>query len=258
MKLKEIRKKPPKVLLYGPPGTGKTALVLTLGKRLQVLDLDDGLETGRTLHDQFRERRMEVDVVQALETSRIRGTAFPEAKRHVFRVVEMIDKGTYPFEAFCIDSLTSLADGAVRYVLGNAGHVGRAPQIQEWGAAFIEIENILTLLRSLPIVVILTAHQHVFELDGETQTEIAVPGRKLPGKICSYFDEVWRMRVRPLPQKKFAYVLQTKSTAGTVARSRLNLEDGIDAGKLGLEEVLRRVGWEWREGNKKETGDETE
>ena len=237
----------PKILVYGIAGTGKTALALTLGGCLQVMDMDNGLTTGKTLKDEFYEERMKVNVVGGLlENDPIRGVAFLKAKNHLYAVADACAKGTYSFDALCVDSLTSLVDAAMRMVQGNSSHIGENPQLQEYGLAFNEVENFLTILKSLPIVVIVIAHQHEFEVDKVTKVRIALPGRKLPGKIAGWFDEVWRMNIKNLPQGKTGYFIQTKGTASTLARSRFNIADGIDA-KQGLRTILKGAGYEFTE-----------
>ena len=235
----------PKILLYGGAGTGKTALTLTLGENLQIMDLDNGLMTGLTLKDEHYEKRIKVNVVSGLlETDPKRGVAFMKAKNHLYAVAEACTKGTYSFGALAVDSLTSLVDSAMRMIQGNSSHIGSNPQLQEYGLAFQEIENFLTIMKSLPIVVIVIAHQHEFEVDNKTNIRVAIPGRKLPGKVCSWFDEVWRMTVQNMPQDKTAHIIQTKATASTLARSRFNIPDKTDA-KLGLTTILKGAGYDF-------------
>lgn len=243
-KLSEVKIKPPKILLYGDVGTGKTAFTLTLGDRLQVLDMDEGTLTGVTLDDKFRSRRLEVDVVSCPDPDPNKATAFGCGKAHVLKVANQAVRKAYPYDAFAIDSLTALADHAVRMVMVNSGMAGKNPQIQHWGLAFNEIENILTVARSIPGVFILIAHAMNIEIDGNTKKEIAIPGKSLPNKIARYFDEIWFAKVQNKAGGKQAFTIQTKSTASIVARSRLNIPDGIDM-SLGLEEILKQGGYEF-------------
>jgi archaellum biogenesis ATPase FlaH len=234
----------PKILIYGAAGTGKTALALTAGDVMQIMDLDNGLMTGKTLLDEFQENRLSVDVIpDLLESDPTKGTGFLKAKTALYKIVSECKKGSYPFKVLGVDSLTSLADGAMRWVQGNANHIGKNPQLQEYGLAFNEIENFLMMLKSLPIMVVVTAHQHEIEVDSNVQIRVAVPGRKLPGKICGWFDEVWRLRIQNLQGGKTGFVIQTKGTASTLARSRFNLGDKLDA-SMGLRSILKTAGYE--------------
>lgn len=239
-----MKQTPPRIILYGPPGTGKTALMLTLGEKLQVIDVDDGLVTGLRLEDKWKKARGEVDVKRFVEDDPKKGVAFSKVKATIYGIADQCRAGTYPFKALGLDSFTAFADYAVRYIKGNAGHLEQNTQLQEWGMAFQEIENVLTVLRSLPIVVIMTAHEHTYEVGDGTKTEIAIPGRKLPQKVVGYFDEVIRTKVRNVTGGELAYVLQTRSTAGVVARSRRSLPDGTDS-EIGMGAVLKLMGYEW-------------
>ena len=242
--LKDIKVIHPKILLYGIAGTGKTALALTLGSKLQIMDFDNGLMTGKTLKDEHYDTRMSVNAIQFLEPDPNKGTAFLKAKNHLYKVAEACAKGKYSFKSICVDSLTSLVDSAMRMVQGNSSHIGKNPQLQEYGLAFNEVENFLTILKSLPILVVVTAHQHNFEIDNKTMVQIALPGRKLPGKICGWFDEVWRMTIQNLPKDEIAFRIQTNGTASTLARSRFNIPDKQNA-KVGLPVILKEAGYEY-------------
>jgi len=243
-RLDQIKDRPPHILLYGPPGTGKTALALTLGKGCQVVDLDDGLKTGLTLKDRFLSSRREVDVVQCLETNPKKANAFRRAKAAIFNICNAVMAGKYPFKALVVDSMTSFMDYVMRYVLDNSGRPGTHPQIQDWGASFIETENLLTMVKSLPIVVVFTAHEYSYEVDQATHIKLALPGKSLPGKVCAYFDEVLRTKIVNLEGGKRGFVIQSKGTGSTLARSRCNLPDSTKM-DLGLPAILKLMGWDW-------------
>jgi hypothetical protein len=248
MKLSELKIKMPAILLYGKHGTGKTAFMLTLGERLQVVDADEGLLTGLTLKDEFLEARRSVDVVSCLETDPKKGTKFPLIKKHIKKVMIQCQQGRYPFDALGIDSLTSLCDSATRYILGNCGLLGQADepkmQIQHWGSAFIEIQSVITMLKAIPVFVIILAHEHHYEEDGATKTKIAIPGKSLPGTVCKMFDELWRMRIKNLSGGKTAYVIKTRGTGDVEAKTRLNVPAEMNADK-GLPKILQDMGFEW-------------
>jgi len=64
MKLSDIKTKPPKILLIGNYGSGKTCFATTGGKYVQVIDLDEGLISAKTLKDNFTETRSEIDIIE--------------------------------------------------------------------------------------------------------------------------------------------------------------------------------------------------
>lgn len=256
MKLSELKSKPRHVCMYGEVGSGKTALALTLGERAVVIDLDDGLLTGISLKDSFRNARMSVTVKQFLEPEpQVRATVFSRVKSYIYGIPRDIKSGNFPFEAFIIDSLSAFADSAVQMVMANSGNIGKNPEIQHWGLAFTEIKNVLNVVRTLPIVVVLIAHEQI-KLIGkppnqDMRLELAIPGKNLPSQVARYYDELWYLKTRQVGQGKIQRVLQTSSTEAIAARSRSCLPNLTDTA-CGMWKLLEMTGYKVPE---KETAD---
>ena len=201
------------------------------------------------MRDRWRASRLNVDVISCLEIDPEKGTAFPKVRKCVRAIIKLCREEKYPFQGLCVDSFTSLATSAMRYVQGASGRVGKNPTQPEWGLAFIELKGLMVLMRSLPISVIFTAHE--FQLEQEDgvgrSIEIAIPGRKLPSEVTSSFDEVWRYRIRGSGQKR-EFLIQTQGTSAVLARSRFDLKDNINVSRVSMVEVMRRCGYDWHEG----------
>ena len=244
MKVADLKKKPPKIILYGPPGTGKTALVMTLGSRLRLYDLDDGARTGLTFKDAFRDERLKVDIKQCIDEDSRKPVGYPKLKSYLIGCAEECRRGTFPFEYICVDSLTTFADAALRQVLSNAGRLDdNRRQIQDWGMSFTDIENVLAILKALPIGVIMIAHDFETVKEESTKSHIAVPGKQLPHKLPAFFDELWYAQIRSLSGGEKDYCIRTKGTADFEARTRCNLEDRTSM-KEGMVEILRKCGYD--------------
>jgi len=243
----DFSKIPPKVILYGPPGCGKTGLLLTLGSRLQVLDTDNGLRTAFGMQDKWRPQRLAVDAVQFLEEEpEKRALAFRQIKEYIYGLPKKIKLGDFPYEFIGIDSFTTFAKSAISFVMGNSGKLGQAPEIQHWGLAFIEVNNVLSVLRALPIGVILCVHEMINTVNKEEKVTLAIPGKNLPGEVASYFDEVWYMRKRAIGQNKFRHIIQTTSDEAIMARSRSEVPNETDI-SCGLLEIFTKLGYKPKE-----------
>lgn len=249
MKVSELPKtRPPKVIIVGPVGCGKTALLSTFGEGLQVADMDDGMLTAVKLQDQWTSQRHQVDVKQFLEPEpQLKAIAWNQFKNYVYGLTGEIARKTYPFKAFAVDSLTAMANAAVASILATSGRLGKNPEIQHWGLAFTEIKNVLGVLRSLPIPIILTAHEQTKTIgkgdDAEDRLEIAISGKNLPTQVCAFFDEIWYMRVRPAGAGKNEYLVQTLSDSKITARSRGGLPDRTNT-NVGMRELFKKIGYE--------------
>lgn len=248
MKLSDLSlSSPPRVLLYGELGTGKTALALTLGSRAQIHDLDGGLRTGLTLKDSFTSERLAVDVKQFFEPEpQKRAVVFQQYKTFIYGLTSDAAKGSWPYNALILDSISAFAWSAVSNVMANSGRLGQNPEIQHWGLAFTDIKNVIAVIRSLPCVVIVLGHEQSKSI-GEgaakkDKIELAIPGKNMVSEVGRLFDEIWHIRAKPAGGGKFSYILQTKSDGVTVARSRSNLPDGTDTA-CGMWKLLEMCGY---------------
>jgi len=243
MKLSEIPSTPPKILLYGPLGSGKTGLALSGGKKVQLIDLDMGVKTGLTLKDDWAKARMEADVIPCYEDNPSRAYAYLKFKGYLEAIAQECTKGTYPFKVLAIDSLTNWHEFCMRSILANSGQLGKPPQLQHWGLRDVEFLNTLILLKSLPICVIVTAHQAYTEVDSETVINPDLPGKRLPNNMWSKFDEVLYMKPRLMPQGKILFAVRNTSTSGITVRTRSNFPDNFNASS-GLAALLKLIGYE--------------
>lgn len=247
MKVSELTAKPPKILLYGDVGVGKTALALTLGEGTLVLDIDDGLLTGKNLKDEWADQRGSVDVLQFPEpTPHIKATAFMELKRAAIDLANKMRTNKTLYRAVILDSLSAMAERAVAQIMSNSGKLNQKIEIQHWGLAFEEIKQVISILRTLPVPFILIGHEQTKTIgtgeDAESKLELAVPGKNLASQLSRYFDEIWYMRARPAGGGKTKYSIQTRSNGIIPCRSRANIPDGTETG-CGMWKLIEMCGY---------------
>lgn len=262
MKIGDAKLSPPKLLIYGPAGAGKSALMYTLGARIKVFDFDRGWNTALKLQDEHTKRRQEVELAGPVIDGQPMGyvDANPKSPKAWFAFkTDLIalagsiqsSGGKSPYQAYGFDSLTTMFECALRFIMGNGGDSFGAPQIQHWGLAFTEVLNMMSIIRTLPGVVVLIAHEQrdvikrtPTDKDGQQIIEIGIPGKNMPGKIPSYFDEFWYMDTVPGVGNKLERRLQTCKDMLVGARSRLCLPNGTET-KDGLEAILKKCGYEF-------------
>lgn len=255
MKISEATDQPLKIILHSPSGRGKTALATTLGECAQIIDIDLGTETARKFQDQFSGVRGKVDWLPCPEPAPLQAAvAFSKAKDYIIAISNAIFQKKWPFKVLIVDSFTSAADGAIRYVMHNNGRLNRPAIVPrgkdmgggisqpEWGLMITELENFVLLLRGLPCHVVMIAHTvPVKDQNDFVRQEISIPTQKLPPRIPGYFDEIWYIDYEEKGGGVRDRVLRTVEQPQFIAKSRAGLPDKTDV-NLGLPEIFKRLG----------------
>lgn len=257
VKLSEIARRAPRILLLGPHGTGKTALTLTLGARLRMVDVDDGVLTGQTFKDGFTKDRGEVEVKSCAEDRPDIPSACTKALAAVKQFDKEIRSGKCPQQAIALDSFTRLQEAAMSEVLYADGKLGEPPLMQHWQPCYAKLQVILNYLRTMPCAVILIGHLQRIDVNGKIISDLFCSGKALGPKVPTYFDEVWIMDLRKDAEGKMEYVVQSKPSQGMQTRTRYNLADAKRA-DLGLVRIFKDMGYEFpaRGGNADASNDQ--
>lgn len=264
---------PPHLILFGPSGVGKTVLSTTLGKGTLLCDFDRGWTSALLVKDGLSSARHQVEIggpvvdgqpigYHDLPTTKPSG--FLTFKSHILAISDSIHAGKQTqVKAVVVDSLSSLFAGAMRSVLYNSGKdwskcdpsaLKSFVEMQHWGLAFNDVENILTILKSLPIVVVVIAHDQRDKRPNFTSTgkqedreiiELGIPGKNMPSKISAMFDEVWYMKVVQREGGKVARVLQTQPDDVVCPKTRLGVKNFTDADP-GLPSIFLTIGFDWQ------------
>jgi hypothetical protein len=242
-------KKPyyPKILIYGPFRSGKTAFVGQMGARGHLMDFDRGLGTLASMDDKYKSQRFQTDVECFFEGEPYSPTEFQRAKSHVLKLASLYRQKpeTRPV-VIGVDSLTGLAKAVQYYILRNSGHAGNTPTQPEWGLILNEIENFVNLVRGLPAIVVMTAHEYVQTLpDDSAKVKILCPGVKLPTMIAGFFDDVFYCRLKKLPGSQGGgckYTLSATPTSVVECGTRTSFKGDYDM-DLGFWPFLQKLGY---------------
>ena len=243
-KLSDYKLKPPRLLFYGNPGTGKTALALSGGDRVMALDVDGGMRTGLTFKDKFYADRLNVEVKDCDETDPERPTSYAKVRSYITSFAREARAGKATAKILVIDSWTSVCVAAKTKVAADNGRVGQRLFQNHWGFVIGDLEALVTIIKTIPAVVIVTAHKMF--VNEEDQPDIAKGtvmcyGKKLPSVLVGAFDEVWHTKVKELPQDRVDIAIESQPSPAQMTRSRMQLPKDSRASE-GLVALLMKIG----------------
>ena len=232
----------PSILFYGDLGTGKTAFCATGGDKVTILDCDRGIKTAKHFQDKWTPQRLECDFHDFYEDDYENPKKYMKLRTHLINLKNQSKKDPQNAPKICIlDTFTGMVVGIKRHILFITGHTKKNPNLHEWGLIINEVEVIMALFKSLPMVKILTAHESIIESDEGTKFKFLCPGKNLPTSVAGFFDDVFYCRLRKKAGGKTEYQLTSKATAAVAARTRTNFTDdfNMDDGLLKLLENLK-------------------
>lgn len=231
------------IVLYGPPGTGKTTMACTmtkLGLKVLLYDADQKAEKMmniRSLIDngQVRVITPTATLVEGSLKDRILTPKAPPRKQpqgyleFVAFVSELQADATKEPEKYLntvlvVDSATTLFSHMRRLILQVQGR--GAMEIQDWGIILSNLEELFSVLFSLPFKhVILIAHDQTErdELIGKVEIKPLIDGQ-MKNKVGLYVEEMYYMSPE-ITKDKAVYQILTKPVGRvTQARTSRNLK----------------------------------
>jgi hypothetical protein len=216
-------------LVIGDAGTGKTRVAGTFPKPY-FFDFDKGMASLSNVEgvefDTFKDARIGGKAMPA-QGIHDYGTAWTAFEKKINEIGKLIDEGNSPYQTLVFDSITTMANLAMNFVMKSDGKSGQPPQIQHWGRQMGLLETVFDQLTAWPGIKIAIAHiqRNTNDLTQETEMLPLVTG-KLAGKISVYFDEIYFAYVKRQPNKEHEYLLKTRSTSVMKsARSRWGIPD---------------------------------
>jgi hypothetical protein len=237
--------RPPKLLIYGAGGAGKTGLVSQAAGAL-LLDFDRGMRSAATITDPFTPLRHQVEMLDCSENNPMQPNAWLNTKQLLLRILNESNAGKWKYNCLIVDSLSGLCETVQHQVMAQCNKPMGKPEIREWGLIVSEIENALSIIRALPCMVLVTAHELPIQLEsGAHIMKILAPGSKLPAKIPFMFDEVWYAKTKSGPGNTTRYIVSGRKTSSIEARTRSGMNKDFDHTEVGLAGVLAEIGYDY-------------
>lgn len=210
------------IMLIGDKGTKKSTFLGEI-PGIFVYDFDRGMAINRNRNPPVPYRTFK-DAPWGSKAVSIQhgiypwGEAYPAFLTHLNGLGELIDKGTFPYLALGLDSLTTLTTQMKNYVQKTKGKTTKDSLTQpEWGDIMNLMETVLEQVTGWPVMVVCTAHIHrvTNEEMGRVEYLPLMPGKKLAPRLPVYFDEYYFTLV-----KGDKFVLRTRgggeyASAGT-------------------------------------------
>lgn len=248
-------------LLIGNKGTHKTHFIGTCPTPAFIFDLDNGMAIHRGRKDidyqLFKEiprcragtdGKKKEDLIQLLDWQKASGgwyewgTAWPAILAKLNEIGRMMDAGTCPYKTLAFDSLTTLTDLALTYILkGHATPENPSGEFKDgrqmWMPFLHNMSNLFDQFSAWPVVKVLTAHVAKDEnlIDGGIVEKLPLVPGQFRGKVGIYFDEVYYtdVKVEKDPkddkQKKetFYFRCHQDGMIKMAASRKYNLPDGL-------------------------------
>jgi hypothetical protein len=187
------------LLLYGKSGTGKTTFASCFPKPY-VFDFDKGMLSQRG-------RDVDYDTFNSYSDF--------EAKLKEF-------EHKCPYETLIIDSITTLEEYCMDKAL--AANRRAMPTMNEWNVLIADLKDLFMRTTKMANNLVVIAHEQMIqdELTSEVIIRPQIVGKKLPGQLPLWFDEVYRSQVSRNKDGVPTYEVCTVSDLKYTAKSRLN------------------------------------
>jgi len=252
MKVSDLQKqnKPPNILVGGPAGSGKTCLVAQAASGY-LMDWDGHMKNVLQVKDKFSPLRNQIEFDEFVDEVKLDKSGKPhlvaskylQGKAKLLQCAQLSYDGKWPFDAFITDTITGLCRSIQLHVMSCAGHPFKKPQIQDFGSFICELESMLTIIRSMPVLKITTAHEMIIFGNADQQITTRLMSATKPhgaNKLAWLFDQVLMAKKRARGQGKVEFIVTGKHE---IAKGPIN-EDVVH-NEIGLVGVLEKMGYKY-------------
>lgn len=229
-------------LLIGDTGAGKTPFIASIPGNF-IFDLDGGMLSAAGMdveYETFRDVPLGASRSNAAEGTYPYGMGWTTLQKRINEIGRLIDKGEWnmpngALRPISFDSLTSLGNIAMNYVLKSVGHIGN-PQIQHYQSQMALIETLVEQITAWPCSIFVTAHIHrdTNKLTQSTEFLPLITG-KLAGRLPSYFNEVYFVSVTGMGSTKKTQIRTETDALYKQSRSHRRLPNNIELTWANLE-----------------------
>ena len=198
------------VLIYGKSGSGKTTFGCSFPKPY-CFDFDKGMLSQRG-------RDVDYDTYTSYAAFMLK-----------FQELEM----NCPYDTIIIDSITTLEE----YCMDRALAASRRtmPTMNEWNILIADLKDLFNRATKMSKHLVMIAHEQMIqdEITGEVIIRPQIVGKKLPGQLPLWFDEVYRAQVGRDKEGLPVYSLLTTADLKYIAKSRLNCMKPVEDWSVG-------------------------
>lgn len=243
-----------KMLFIGNNGSGKTGALAALadaGYNLRIIDTDNG---GDVLVNMLtdassrygKDSHTRVDIETLTDPMRLVGTKLVPGKATVWqRAVGLLTSWKTPDTDFgaittwstqdvlVIDSLTTLSNAAMNFILSMNARLGQQPHQSDWYQGQQLIESMIQMLFDVSVKcnVIINCHiKYIGEENGPQQGYPDTLGKALSPKLGSYFNTILMAKTVGKTRKIFtntAGMVELKNTAPLRVQAEYPIETGL-------------------------------
>jgi hypothetical protein len=248
MKLRDLETKPPNILFGGSAGSGKTCLVSQAAGGY-LMDWDGHMKSARTVKDKFAPLRHQIEFDEFVDeidlssgTPRLIASKYLIGKAKLLEIATQCANDRWPYNALIIDTITGLCRSIQVHCMAmatNGTNPFKKPQIQDFGSFINELESMLTIMRGIPVLKIVTAHEMIlFGQNDEHKGTRLMSATKPHGanKLAWLFDYVLMAKKRLRGQGKVEYIVTGRHE---IAKGPLTTD--VVHNEIGLKGVLEHL-----------------
>lgn len=217
-----------KVLIYGHSGTGKTCASSTFPTPMLFADFDGKVSSAARFQENNKDQLNGIEFEDfRLSSSAQIENSYARFLKYVARLEELaVTPNKFPFKTVVIDSLTTMSDAQVAYLLKKNANIQRAlpnvPGMQDWGMILLEMKDIVKRVLALPCNVIFTGHikDSKDEITGAIEYKVALAGQSADA-LPILLEEVYRAYVEVDKDGNYHYLAQTRASGKYKVRTQI-------------------------------------